>query len=139
MLWIVEEIELALIHALRHRRRSPHHLVIGFDFPNMKVRGVHMDVSLNAAQAVTATASYVDANGGKPTNPPTNPSLSWSVADTSVATLDGSPSTSSVLTAVAVGVTTLTVTDGTFTATAQVTVTEDAVAGLSITFGTPSP
>lgn len=105
-----------------------------------------MDTSLLDSQKVSATVAAVDASNA-PTSLPAGVIPVWSSGDTSIFTVDAStdPSgMSAMVTAVAVGVSTLTVkaaldANTTISGTSQVTVTASAAGSLVITFGTPQP
>jgi len=93
------------------------------------------DITIELGGTKKFTAGYTDASGNPTVAPPNAQPLAWTLSDTAVGTLDTETGANVVLTATgALGATaTLSVTDGTFTASDTVTLAAGPAAGLAIT------
>lgn len=112
---------------------KPVKIIITFHGGNPKMPGQMTDV-----QTISATIDEVDA-AGQPVNfDPTN--VSWTVGDSTVATLTQNADGSATFTAVKPGTTPVGVSDKSNGLSAQdtITVTADAATSLVIKFGTPT-
>lgn len=130
---ILEQI-LNELHFIRHKLCSPHSISIQFEGDNT------MPVTLIVGQTVTATPVEKDAAGAVVTSlDPT--SIAWTSSDPAVASGSvDNPDGSVTFTALAVGTTTVTVTDPAngLTASDTITVTLPPATSIAIEFGTPA-
>lgn len=100
-----------------------------------------MPLTLSTMQQVVASIENFDGANqsgdiiGIPNPPPT---YSWSIADTSIATLSAGTGTSVLIIGQAVGSTNVTVSDGTHSYTDTVTVTAPEVESIGIAYATPA-
>lgn len=93
------------------------------------------DISIPVGGTKRFTAGYTDVQGN-PTSAPANaPPLAWTLSDAAIGTLDTEAGATVVLTVSGpVGATsTITVSDGTYSASDSLTVSAGAAAGIAIT------
>lgn len=138
--WMLEGLARAL-HRRRDRRGYDSQARIAVVDHGLLIQGAHMTVLITTAQKIPLTAEYRDAAGDVVPSPDSTRTITWSLDNSAVGTLESGTGPSTVFDASAAGTANVSWSDGTLTSTPlTVVVSADttAVSG-DIVAGTPEP